>query len=76
MKFRFEVKGRAALREAIEAAAHAECVKMGLAEDEQAAVVKARAKKALDACKLWSADGTTFTIEIDTEAPTCEVVPC
>ena len=76
MKFRFEVKGRAALRGAIETAAHAECVTMGLAEDEQAAVVKARAKKALDACKLWSADGATFTIEIDTDAPSCEVVPC
>ena len=76
MKFRFEVKGRAALRDAIETAAHAECITMGLAEDEQAAVVKARAKKTLDACKLWSADGTTFTVEIDTESATCEVVPC
>jgi len=84
VKFKFEVKGRAALREAIEAAAHAECKALNFPEAETRALAKARVKTTLDACKLWSGDGTTFTIEIDTEALTCvvseaptkEVVPC
>lgn len=74
MKFNFDVKGRAALREAIEAAAMAECKALNFSEAETKALAKARAKTALEACKLWSADGTTFTIEIDTEAATCKVV--
>lgn len=74
MKFKFEVKGRAALREAIEASAMAECKALNFPEAETKALAKARAKTTLDACKLWSADGTTFTIEIDTEALTSVVV--
>lgn len=76
MKFEFQVKGRAALREAIEAAAKAEIKALRLSESESAALVKARTKKTLDDVKVWSADGTTFTIAIDTDAATCEVVAC
>jgi hypothetical protein len=76
VKFKFEVKGRAALREAIETAAMVECKALNFPEAETKALVKARTKTALDACKFWSADGTTFTIAIDTDAATCEVVAC
>jgi hypothetical protein len=76
MKFEFQVKGRAALREAIEAAAKAEIDALKLSDADAAALVKTRSKKALEDVKVWSADGTTFTIAIDTDAATCEVVAC
>ena len=74
MKFRFEMKGRSALRAAIDEAVVEQCAVLGLASDEQAVVVKQRAKKALDACSLWFVDGSTATLEVDMDAGTCVVV--
>lgn len=74
MKITFEVMGRKALREAIETNVKAEVAKLGLSEDEQAGVVKKRAKKVLDDCAVWFKDGSSATVAIDTDAKTCEVL--
>jgi hypothetical protein len=76
MKFKVEAMCRKALREAIEADVKAECAALDLPEDEQEAIVKKRAKKALAACSFWFKDGSSVTLEIDLDAATCAVVPC
>lgn len=75
MIFQFEVKGRAALREAIEAEAMKEAAALALPADEQIAVAKTKAKRALAESSLWFKDGSTAVVEIDTDKGTCVVVP-
>lgn len=75
MKIRVQVKGKAALKLAIEEAAVDECAALKLPIDERDAVVKARVKKTLETCAKWFVDGSIVTLEIDTDAGTCVAVP-
>ena len=73
MKFRATMKDSDALHEAIGEAALA--TDLPLDEDEREAVLSVREKKLADACRRWFEYGECLTVEVDTDAGTCVVVP-
>ncbi len=73
MKFRVTMKDPDTLHEAIGQAALA--TDLPLDEDEREAVLSVREKKLADSCRRWFEYGECLTVEVDTDAGTCVVVP-
>lgn len=74
MKFRVTMKCPDALDSAIEQAAEEECAMAGDA-DEQAFCRASTTKKLDRLCESWFEYQESVTLEIDTDAQTCVVVP-
>jgi hypothetical protein len=74
MKIRVTMKRPDALIEGIDDAVKALDLS-GLADDEAEAVRDLRKEKARDLALRWFEHGEYLTVEIDTEAETCVVVP-
>lgn len=75
MKFRVTMKDTDTLHDAIQAAVDAEFANLPLDDDEREAVAERRREKAQSACRTWFRYSEYITVEIDTDANTCVVVP-
>jgi len=76
MKFRVQMKNPDALADAIDAAVKTDVSQIaGLDEDERAAVAEQRVETFRDVAGAWFEYDEYLTVEIDTEAKTCVVVP-
>jgi hypothetical protein len=76
MKFKVSMKDPDTLYDAINDALEEELEPLGLDEDESEAVADVRRGKIREVCSKWFRYGEYLTVEIDTEAETCTVVPC
>lgn len=75
MKFRVTMKDPDTLIDAVNDAV-AESIKgLGLDDGERAAVAEKRAEKTLNLCGKWFGYSEYLTVEIDTDAMTCVVIP-
>jgi hypothetical protein len=74
MKFKVTMKDPDTLGEAIREAVELD-VRVIEDKDEAAAVAEIRCGKLSELCKQWFEFGEYLTVEIDTEAKTCTVVP-
>lgn len=74
MKFKVQMKDPDTLYDAIEDAIKAETESV-TDEEEREAVQEVRGKKVRALCAKWFEYGEYLTVEIDTEATTCVVVP-
>lgn len=76
MKFRVTMKDPDVLHDAIEEAVDSAVDKMdGLDADEREAVKDKRKENVADSCCAWFKYGEYLTVEVDTDAKTCVVVP-
>lgn len=77
MKFKVSMKDPDTLHDALRDAVKADVAKIeGLSEEEREAVVEQRQETVSDVCATWFEYGEYLTVEIDTDACTCTVVPC
>ena len=74
MKFKIQMKDPDALYDAISDAIHADTENIA-DDDERMAVKEVRRDKVGSLCTKWFKYGEYLTVEIDTEAQTCTVVP-
>lgn len=74
MKIRVTMKDPDALPEAIREAVERDVADLDLPSDERRVVRELCAEKADAACGAWLRYGEYITVEIDTDAGTCEVV--
>lgn len=76
MKFRVTMKDPDTLHDAINDAVRAEVAKLELTDaDEVEAVAENRREKVGKLCDKWFEYGEYLTVEVDTDAQTCVVVP-
>lgn len=75
MKIRITFKTPDAVDEAIEEAV-GNTLPVGIPEDEQKAIADLRVEKVKAASRKWFEWGECATVEWDTDANTCTVVPC
>lgn len=77
MKFRVTMKDPDTLHEAIKKAVRDELVATtpALRADERSVLSGLREEKTYELCSKWFGYGEYLTVEIDTEAKTCVVVP-
>lgn len=76
MKFKVTMKDPDTLYDAVSDAVHEEVSRIpGLDNDEIEAVKSERKDKVKALCEKWFEYGEYLTVEIDTEAKTCMVVP-
>jgi len=76
MKFKVHMKDPDTLSDAVEEAVKVEVDAMpGLDAEEKEQLVETRAEKVRGLCGKWFEYGEYLTVEIDTEAQTCTVVP-
>lgn len=76
MKFRVSMKDPDTLIDAIDEAVRKEVESLpGIEPDERDDLVEKRSAKVLDLCGKWFRYSEYLTVEIDTEAKTCTVVP-
>jgi len=76
MKFRVTMKDPDTLHDAIREAVEREVAAMpDLDDDEREAIIEKRNEKVSDKCDRWFKYSEYLTVEIDTEAMTCVVVP-
>lgn len=75
MKFRVTMKDPDTLHDAIHDAVVAEIENTGLPAEEQAALREPRCDAACEVAGRWFEYGEYLTVEIDTDAGTCVVVP-
>lgn len=75
MKFKVTMKDPDTLLDSISRAVSEEIAALKLPPDEAEQVGEIRAEKASDACRKWFEYGEYLTVEIDTDAGTCVVVP-
>lgn len=76
MKFTVTMKDPDTLQDSIRDATIREVKAMGLTDPEEIeALVELRAEKVGNTCSKWFPDGEYLSVEIDTEAGTCVVVP-
>lgn len=76
MKFTVTMKDPDTLHDAIRDAVTREVKAMGLTDPEEIeALTELRAEKVGNACSKWFECGEYLSVEIDTEAGTCVVVP-
>ncbi len=74
MKFRVTMKDPDTLHDAIADAVHEDTA--GIADvDERMCVKEVRSDKVRAVCRQWFKYGEYLTVEIDTDAGTCTVVP-
>lgn len=77
MKFRVQMKDPDALHDATVDAAKRDVSSIdGLDPSERKWAAESRAHVAREKCARWFDCGEYITVEIDTEAMTCVVVPC
>jgi hypothetical protein len=77
MKFKVGMKDPDTLHDAIKRAVDVSFETMGpLEDDEVDALAEVRREKMRDLCSRWFRYGEYLTVEIDTEAGTCTVIPC
>ena len=74
MKFKVTMKDPDTLYDAIEEAV-TEDIDSSLPEDEREALAECRIEKVRDLASTWFEYGEYLTVEIDTEAKTCVVIP-
>jgi len=76
MKFRVTMKDPDVLHDAIqEAVAECAAALTGIDEDERPAVAEKRCEKVAELCGTWFGYDEYLTVEIDTDAKTCVVIP-
>ena len=77
MKFRVTMKDPDTLHDAISEAVNLELVQMSpqIDEEEQELLAESRREKVGKICEKWFKWSEYITVEIDTEAKTCVVVP-
>lgn len=75
MKIRVTMKDPDSLYDAVRDAVQEEVEKMNLDSEETEALVEIRADKVNNMTGRWFNYGEYLTVEIDTEANTCTVVP-
>lgn len=75
MKFRVDMKDPDALSDSIDDAVEGDVALMSGDADERKAVAEVRRAKARELCGRWFEYGEYLTVEIDTDAGTCVVVP-
>lgn len=75
MKFTVTMKDPDTLHNAITDAVKASLADLGLDEDELEPLVEKRHEKVDELCSKWFKWGEYLTVEIDTDAKTCVVVP-
>ena len=74
MKFKVQMKDPDTLHDAITEAVE-ESVALTTDEDEREALAQVRVTKTQEVCAKWFEYGEYLTVEIDTDAGTCTVVP-
>jgi hypothetical protein len=75
MKFRVHMKDPDTLGDAIDDAVKDDVAALNLPPDESEQLVECRSEKASKLCSKWFEYGEYLTVEIDTDAGTCVVVP-
>lgn len=75
MTFTVTLQDTRALSLAIHGAVAAEVAKLPINVDAKALEAEHRAENVNELCRKWFEDGESLTVEIDTEAKTCRVVP-
>ena len=76
MKFQVTMKDPDVLNDVIEEALVNEVDEIfGLDTNERQALVEERSEKIRDICKKWFRYGELLTVEVDTDAATCTVLP-
>ena len=75
MKFTVTMKTPDALDGAIAEATECEVAMLGLSDEDSDEVAAMHSEKAAAVCERWFAGGETLTVEVDTDAGTCVVVP-
>lgn len=75
MKFKVTFKDPDSLHDAIDEGLDSDLTKLGLSEDEAEAVKDVRKEHVLNACRKWFEYYEYVTLEVDTDAQTCTVVP-
>lgn len=76
MKIRIQMKTPDALADSIEEAAHEWAAQIeSLDDDERAELAESKREKWRDLAGKWFRHGEYITVEIDTDAQTCTVVP-
>lgn len=75
MKFQVTMKDPDTLHDAIKDAVKKSLSDLGLEEDELEPLIERRHEKVYDLCSKWFRYGEYLTVEIDTDAKTCVVVP-
>lgn len=75
MKFQVTMKDPGTLHDAIKDAVRGDVAALPLSEDERDAVFDLRRDAVAEICGIWFSYGEYLTVEIDTEARTCTVVP-
>jgi predicted metal-dependent phosphoesterase TrpH len=76
MKFKVQMKDPDTLHDSIREAVEAQIKEIGITDrDEIEAIADARVRKVQELCSTWFSYGEYLTVEIDTEAKTCTVLP-
>jgi hypothetical protein len=75
MKFRVTLKDPDCLDDAIMEALDKNISPLGLPDDEENALIAIRGTNISDLCSTWFEYKEYLTVEIDTDARTCVVVP-
>lgn len=76
MKFKVTMKDPDTLHDAIQEAVKAEVNKLqGLSEEEGQELIESRTERVAEECRRWFEYGEYLTVEVDTEAKTCVVLP-
>jgi hypothetical protein len=75
MKFKVHMKDPDTLGDAIDRAVGEAVAPLSNDADERAAVAEVRRKRVQELCDKWFEYGEYLTVEIDTDAGTCVVVP-
>lgn len=75
MKFTVTMKDPDGVYESIDEAVKADVAKLGLPRDEAEAIEERRREKTNEIAARWFEYGEYLTVEIDTDAGTCVVVP-
>lgn len=75
MKFKVHMKDPDTLGDAIDEAVAISVAIISEDADEREAVAEKRREKVRDLCAKWFEYGEYLTVEIDTEAETCTVIP-
>lgn len=77
MKFKVSMKDPDTLHDAIKLAVGKSLDAVAISEDDELeALAEVRAEKVREICSRWFKYGEYLTVEIDTEAGTCTVLPC
>jgi hypothetical protein len=75
MKLRVTMKDPDCLHEAVDSAVARQLKELNLPDDECDAIREMRCEKLREECSKWFEYGEYLTVEIDTDAGTCVVVP-